>query len=294
MIKLIASDMDGTLLNDHIDVSLSNAQAIKLAQAKGLHFLIATGRDYPLATHPLKDHNIECPIITLNGAQLFDKEGKNLYNKGLEKNVVKKIRSIISQYSDVHEELMTSDGIYSSNREERLKTVASMLADLNPDLTFEDAMESATAHVEEMNIKFVDSLDSVVEDNHIVILKVSAHSEEGPAILKPLKEQLANEVPKLAITASSKKNIEINHESAQKGIAIAQYAKKLGIKAEEVMTIGDNINDLSMLTWAKYGTAVANAVPEAKEAASYSTSSNSQNGVAEAISRVLNGKIYKD
>lgn len=294
MIKLIASDMDGTLLNDHIDVSLSNAQAIKQAQARGIHFLIATGRDYPLATHPLKDHNIECPIITLNGAQLFDKNGKNLYNKGLEKNTVKKIRSIISEYPDLHEELMTSDGVYSSNRERRLETVASMLADLNPDLTFEEAMESAATHVEEMNVKFVKSLDSVVEDDSIVILKVTAHSDEGPAVLAPLKEQLSNEVPKLAITASSKKNIEINHESAQKGIAIAQYAKKLGIKAEEVMTIGDNINDLSMLKWAEYGTAVANAVPEAKAAANYSTSSNSQNGVAEAITRVLSGKIYKD
>ena len=90
MIKLIASDMDGTLLNDHIDVSLSNAQAIKRAQENGIHFVIATGRDYPLASHPLKGHAIECPIITLNGAQMFDKNGKNLYNRGLEKGVVKK------------------------------------------------------------------------------------------------------------------------------------------------------------------------------------------------------------
>lgn len=294
MIKLIASDMDGTLLNDHIDVSLSNAQAIKRAQENGIHFVIATGRDYPLASHPLKGHAIECPIITLNGAQMFDKNGKNLYNRGLEKGVVKKIRSILYNYPDLHEELMTSDGIYSSNRQKRLETVASMLADLNPDLTFEEAMESATAHVEEMNVKFVKDLNTVVEDDSIIILKVSAHSEEGPAVLKPLKEELMAEVPKLAITASSKKNIEINHETAQKGIAVSQYAKKLGIKAEEVMTIGDNINDLSMLKWAHYGTAVANAVPEAKEAANYSTSSNSQNGVAEAISRVLNGKIYND
>ncbi|WP_225744760.1 Cof-type HAD-IIB family hydrolase [Marinilactibacillus sp. Marseille-P9653] len=294
MIKLIASDMDGTLLNDHIDVSLSNAQAIKRAQSQGIHFIIATGRDYPMAARPLETHNIECPIIALNGAQLFDVEGNNLYNKGLEKSTVRKIRSILSQYPDLHEELMTNEGIYSNNQEKRLDTIASMLADLNPDISYEEAMQNAISHAEENNVKFVESFDTVLEDDSIVILKLSAHTEEGAPILDPLKEQLMNEVPKLAITASSKKNIEINHESAQKGTAVAQYAKKLGIKADEVMTIGDNINDLSMLEWAKYGTAVANAVSEAKESATYSTSSNSQNGVAEAISRVLSGKIYKE
>lgn len=294
MIKLIASDMDGTLLNDHMDVSLSNAQAIKRAQSQGIHFVIATGRDYPMAAHPLKAHDIECPIIALNGAQLFDVDGHNLYNKGLEKSTVKKIRNILAQYPDLHEELMTNEGIYSNNQEKRLDTIASMLADLNPDISYEEAMQNAISHAEENNVKFVESFDTVLEDDSIIILKLSAHTEEGASILKPLKEQLMNEVPKLAITASSKKNIEINHESAQKGIAVAKYAKKLGIKADEVMTIGDNINDLSMLKWAKYGTAVENAVSEAKESAHYSTSNNSQNGVAEAISRVLSGKIYKE
>ncbi|MCD8506220.1 MAG: HAD hydrolase family protein [Alkalibacterium thalassium] len=60
------------------------------------------------------------------------------------------------------------------------------------------------------------------------------------------------------------------------------------------MTIGDNINDISMLKWAKYSVAMENAAPEAKEAANYLTSSNRKNGVAEAITRVLSGKIYKN
>ena len=60
------------------------------------------------------------------------------------------------------------------------------------------------------------------------------------------------------------------------------------------MTIGDNINDLSMLKWAKYSVAVDNAEPEVKEAANFKTSSNRQNGVAEAISRVLSDKFYNE
>jgi len=59
------------------------------------------------------------------------------------------------------------------------------------------------------------------------------------------------------------------------------------------MTLGDNLNDISMLEWADYSVAMGNAVPEAKEAAKFSTSTNAENGVAEAISRVLNGDIYE-
>lgn len=293
MIKLIASDMDGTLLNDHIEVSDANANAIKRAQREGIHFVIATGRDYPGGYPMVKEKGIECPFIGLNGAQYFDKDGKNVYNRGLEKKVVRQLMDIFSQY-DIHDELMTNDGIYSDNKERRLESLAGFVQDLNPEVSFEEAKQHALERVEEMNVTFVSDYDDVIKDEKIVILKMAAHSNLGPEILAPLRKQIEAEIPNIVVTASSRRNIEINHVKAQKGLAVAEYAKKHGIKAHEVMTLGDNINDISMLKWAKYGTAMENAVPEAKEVASYSTSSNTHNGVADAISRVLRGKIYND
>lgn len=285
--------MDGTLLNDHIRISDANAQAIKRAQNEGIHFVIATGRDYPGGYHLVQEKGIKCPFIGLNGAQYFDEDGNNIYNRGLEKKVVRQLLDIFAQY-EVHDELMTNDGIYSKNKDQRLEILAGFLQDINPDLTFEEAKQNALERVEEMDVTFVSDYHHVVDDEKLVILKMAAHSEAGPEVLEPLRKQIEAEIPNIAVTASSRKNIEINHVKAQKGLAVAEYAKKHDIKPDEVMTLGDNINDLSMLTWAKYGTAMANAVPEAKEAANYETSSNVHNGVAEAITRVLNGKIYHD
>ncbi|SFB97838.1 hypothetical protein SAMN04488102_10274 [Alkalibacterium subtropicum] len=291
MIKLIVSDMDGTLLDEEMEISQANVSAIKRVQSQGIHFAIATGRDYPLASPVLEENGIKCPLIAQNGAQYFDADGNNRYNRGLEKSTVRKMLSIFSDYNDIHEELMTNKGIFSDNKDKRLEMLAMMIYDMNPDTTYEEALENAAGYAEKLQINFVDDYQEIISDNSAIILKVSVHSSKGREVLGPLREELHREIPDLAITASSKRNLEINHAAAQKGIAVAQLAKQLGIKADEVMTIGDNLNDLSMLEWAGYSVAVANAEPEAKEAARFETSSNRQNGVAEAISRVLSGKM---
>jgi len=294
MIKLIVSDMDGTLLNEEMDISQANISAIKRAQHQGIHFAIATGRDFPLAFPLLEENGIKCPLIAQNGAQYFDENGKNMYNRGLEKSTVRSLLSVFSKYTDIHEELMTNKGIFSDSKVQRLEMVAAMLYDMSPDTTYEEATEKAAEHVDRMDITFVDDYQEIVDDDSAIILKVSVHSKQGRDVLDPLKDELYRVVPRLAITASSKRNLEINHEGAQKGIAVSQLAKQLGIKADEVMTLGDNINDISMLKWAKYSVAMANAEPEVKDIAKFKTSSNRQNGVAEAISRVLSGKFYTD
>lgn len=286
--------MDGTLLNENMDISEASVSAIKRAQHQGIHFAIATGRDFPLAFPLLQESGIKCPLIAQNGAQYFDEHGKNMYNRGLEKNAVKKMLAIFSNYTDIHEELMTTKGIYSDNKDERINMLTEMLYDMNPDTSHEEASENAEKLADKMDITFVDDYQDIINDESAIILKVSVHSKKGRDLLDPLKEELQRSVPRLAITASSKRNLEINHEGAQKGIAVAQLAKQLGLKANEVMTLGDNINDLSMLKWAKYSVAMANAEPEVKDVARFETSSNRQNGVAEAITRVLSGKFYTE
>ncbi|MDZ7834056.1 MAG: Cof-type HAD-IIB family hydrolase [Alkalibacterium sp.] len=294
MIKMIVSDMDGTLLNENMEISPANVSAVKRAQSEGYHFAIATGRDYPLAFPMLEENGIKCPLIAQNGAQYFDETGKNIYNRGLEKSTVRKMLSIFAGHSDIHEELMTNKGIFSDNKEKRFEMVASMIYDMSPDTSYEEALESAKRHLDKLQITFVDNYEEIIKDESAIILKVSVHSKKGHEILDPLKDELHQAVPDLSITASSKRNLEINHQNAQKGIAVSQLAKQLGIKADEVMVLGDNINDLSMMKWAKYSVAMANAEPEVKDVARFETSSNRENGVAEAISRVLGGKyLYK-
>lgn len=292
MIKLIVSDMDGTLLNERMEIPKATVSLIKRAQERGIHFAVATGRDYPLAAPLLKEQMLICPLIASNGAQYFDGSGNNLYNIGLEKKTVRDMLSICSKYDGLHEELMTSNGIYSKNADQREELVASMLSNTNPDISFDEALEIAKDKINEMDIKFVDDYSTVIDDNSIVILKVSVHSIQGKEILEPLKKELSDSIHNLAITASSTKNLEINHLGAQKGLAVARLARELGLKRDQVMTIGDNINDLSMLEWAKYSVAMENGEDEVKAMANYQTASNRKDGVGDAISRVLSGKIY--
>ncbi|WP_148786300.1 HAD-IIB family hydrolase, partial [Enterococcus faecium] len=91
----------------------------------------------------------------------------------------------------------------------------------------------------------------------------------------------------LAVTSSGQNNIEVNHKNAQKGIAVAHVAHERGISLEEVMTIGDNFNDVSMLQVAGVSFAMGNAEIEVKDYAKYTTDTNLESGVGKAILRAI-------
>ena len=109
---------------------------------------------------------------------------------------------------------------------------------------------------------------------------------DGPKVLGPAGMEV-EELDDLVVTSSALNNIEINHRLAQKGIAVARVAKERGIPAEQVMTIGDNLNDVSMIQWAGVSFAMGNAELELKEYAKYETATNLENGVGEAILRAI-------
>ena len=91
MIELIVSDMDGTLLNDKMEVSASNVSAINEANRLGIKFMVATGRGYAEAVPALKEVGIDCPMITLNGGQVFDEDGQLVENLGIDKTTTRRI-----------------------------------------------------------------------------------------------------------------------------------------------------------------------------------------------------------
>ena len=91
----------------------------------------------------------------------------------------------------------------------------------------------------------------------------------------------------LAVSSSFVSNIEITNENAQKGLILAKVAKKMGIKKDEVMIMGDSFNDYSMFTEFTETVAMENAIPEIKKIAKYITDTNENNGVAKAIRKIL-------
>lgn len=292
MIKLIVSDMDGTLLNERVELSDRNVEAVKRAQEAGIDFVIATGRSFQSGYTLVEEKGIKCPFIGQNGATYYNDQQELQFVRGLRKDDVRKMMKIFDE-TPVYYEMVTFDGPFSNDEESFREHAYDIITDINKDI--DDA--AIQTYIEKMvnsnRVNFVDSYEEILNDDDQVILKLAVLSTSGSVKLDDLNKKLQEEIKDIAITASSRKNLEINHITATKGRAVAEYAKMKGYDATEVMTIGDNINDLTMLDWAKYGTAMDNAVHEAKIVADYSTESNTDDGVAQLIDRVLSGEIYE-
>lgn len=223
MIKLIASDMDGTLLNDKMEVSDENAQAIRDAQAAGIEFMVATGRGVTEATPLLAAQDLKPAFITLNGAMVFDEAGELVVTIPIASDLSDFIVETL-QKDDIYFEIITNKGVFSDSRVKRIQNVADLLVDLNPDTTYKLAVALAAARLEIMNINYVSDYKELLADPTIQVMKIIAFTGEQRDILKaPAK--VFDATGKLSVTSSSANNIEVNNIKAQKGYAVEAFAK---------------------------------------------------------------------
>ena len=133
--RLIASDLDGTLLNEHGQVSQENANAIKKAIDNGIKFVVATGRSLTAATKPLEKAGItNCPIICLNGAQTYDDEQILLRSVAMDLDLCREIVTACPP-KDNYVEFFTNNGVYSVSREYFMKVMIDIVKSANPDAT---------------------------------------------------------------------------------------------------------------------------------------------------------------
>ena len=285
MVQIIASDMDGTLLNDKMVISKRNAAAVKEAQAQGVHFIVSTGRAYDEVKPLITEAGFNCPMITLNGAFVLDEEGKEISAAPIPDSIAKQIMVKLKRQG-LYFEVITAKGVCSDNKAKRIENFAELLASTSPDTPYKLAVTLASARMELMNINYVDNYLDLVDDPKTVIGKIVVFSPEGQKVLGPIKDELAKN-KNLVITSSGPGNIEINHVNAQKGVALQAYADSLNIPMDNVMAIGDNNNDLSMIKAVGISYAMGNGSDEIKLAAKYLTLPNTEDGAGRAIEEVL-------
>lgn len=285
MVQIIASDMDGTLLNDKMVISKRNAAAVKEAQKQGVHFIVSTGRAYDEVKPLITEAGFNCPMITLNGAFVLDEEGKEISAAPIPDSIAKKIMLTLKK-NGLYFEVITAKGVCSDNKAKRIENFAELLAGISPDTPYKLAVTLASARMELMNINYVDNYMDLVDDPKTVIGKIVVFSPEGQKVLGPIKDELSKN-DNLVITSSGPGNIEINHVNAQKGVALQAYADSLNIPMDNVMAIGDNNNDVSMLKAAGISYAMGNGSDEVKMLAKYITAPNTEDGAGIAIEEVL-------
>lgn len=289
MIKLIASDMDGTLLDSEMQISQENIDAIRYAQAHGVEFVIATGRNRFEAVPPLEEAGIQCAMITLNGAHVFDKDGNSLFTTPMNKTEVFEIFDILDEHN-IYYEIATTEGSFTTSKEARIEHFASHATELMPHLTHKMAIAMTVARLEFFPVTLIDSLRTLAEKEETEVLKVICFDKRGASHLGPAGKKIA-QFEDCVVTSSGNNNIEINHKFAQKGIAVSHVAKERDIHLDHVMTIGDNLNDLSMIQVAGVSFAMGNALTELKEEAKYLTNENVDSGVGRAIVRAIDEKL---
>lgn len=282
--KLIASDLDGTLLNETGEVSDKNIVAIKKAIDHGLKFVVATGRSWEAASKPLQAAGIVSPVISLNGAVIFDENHNELHSITMDKSVCKQILSVC-QEADMYLEFFTNKGIFSVSREYFLEVLVDIMKSANPKMKEEEIREHAHLRFQMEPVEFIESYDAIFEMDDLDIYKILGFSLE-PGSLVSVREKL-EEKAGVTITSSGDTNLEFNHPEAQKGIALENLANRLGIDMKDVLALGDNWNDASMLQSAGRGIAMGNASEGIKELADAVTKSNIEDGVATAIEDVL-------
>ena len=264
-IKLVAVDMDDTLLDGTLQVSPRTCEAIRRAQEQGVVVTIATGRMFTSALPFAKQLNIQAPLITYNGGMVRYPISKEMvFHKTIAADVAGKIV-----------ELFRERGWYLQSY-------------MNDELYVVERCEKARSYEKLANIEAVvvgaDFYSMVHEPTKMLSL---GEPDEIQQIQKIVNGSFGN---KVFATTSKATFLELTHPSVNKGHALAVLAAKLNIKREEVMAIGDSNNDYPMIEYAGFGVAMGNASERVKNIAQAVTAHNNAHGVAEAIEKyVLSG-----
>ncbi|WP_082232309.1 Cof-type HAD-IIB family hydrolase [Halobacillus massiliensis] len=241
-IKLIALDMDGTLLNSDDIVSEATKEAIQKAKDRGIHVVISTGRSLDRCREIAESLGRSSYIVTINGGEIYNEKFELVDQTLLEPKLVDRLWELREQHN-VHFWSSTVEGQFNS------------------DSPFEK------------------------EVNEYQWLKFGFDIEDDEVRQVILDELNAND--QLEVTNSSPTNIEVNPAGVNKAAALLKVCERLNIKMENVMAVGDSLNDLAMIREAGLGVAMGNAQEDVKKEAAWVTSANDEDGVAEAIERLL-------
>ena len=294
MIKLIASDMDGTLLNHNHKIPEENVKLINFAKNQGIEFVVATGRAYYEALPALNEENINCDVISFNGGIVYDKNGNIIsITPMLPKDLYYTIEILKS--FDISYQLYTKNTIYTKSIETDINAYIDLIRSNGYDPDVEHLRAEAQQKLDVGYITEVENIELYLNEKENPPIKIIAISNDISKLENAAK--LLSENTSISVTSSGANNIEIMHKNATKGEALKEIAKIYGINLENAVAIGDNLNDQAMLDIVGYSVAMKNGNIKLKEQAKYVTEkTNSEGGVADTIFKLIeqNKKIKED
>ena len=282
--KLVAIDLDGTLLDERHEISRRNAAAVRKAQEQGIEVVISTGRMHFDVREICRRAGIVTPIISANGGAIHERDGRVLQQTALARDAARTVIEWL-ETNELYYEISTDRSIYVPKQSPlRLAAEQKRLGGCDG-----QAIERRLAEIEEQQgsqagRKMADSYQQVLEQGEEPY-KVYAITYDEELKMKAVRE--LNRVSGVAVYRGGPNSFEAVAAAASKGNALQQLAERRGLKLRAVAAIGDSQNDISMLEAAGYSVAMGNAAPEVKAVCRFVTRSNEEDGVAYALETIL-------
>lgn len=271
--KLIATDMDGTLLNSQNKISHRNREVLFKAVEEGIYIVLSTGRILKSALYYGNTIGLSSPIIACNGALISCENGKDiLYENPMDmasiKNVIK-----LAEESGIYYHFYNANTFYSKEISDKM-------------LKFYESYEN-NLEKQQINLELFQNPMEILNEKSPIIYKFVFIEDDEDKLLE-FRKKLEN-VEGINISSSWYNNIEVMNKGVSKGTGLEYLIKKLNIDKSEVVAIGDNENDISMFNMAGLAIGMKNGAESIKEHVHVITNTNDEDGVAKAIEKyVLN------
>ncbi|MFS0561364.1 Cof-type HAD-IIB family hydrolase [Terribacillus sp. 179-K 1B1 HS] len=279
MRKLAAIDLDGTFLNQDYTITPLHAAAVKKAQQKGAEIIIATGRANFDVHRLFRDQQLSTWVIGANGATTYDPAGNLTVSLPLETIYAKEIVTWLNE-ENYYYEIVTDKEIFITSKAKQLLLDE---MDVVQNVDRSEMERVCKRQLGQTNLQEIEDYIEVFQsEKEIYKITIVSFDEERQRVAADTLSKKG-----LNLFSSSDFNLEIVDGKASKGHALKKLAKKLDFKKEDIIAIGDSMNDLPMLEEAGTKVAMGNATEEVKQYCDYTTETNENGGVARTLEREI-------
>ena len=260
--RLMAVDMDGTLLNPDSEITPYTLRTVKQAVAKGLKFILCTGRPLQGVKKYVDRLGLDCPVITYNGAVIaHSTTGEILYSQLMGTEEARRVYNLAKEKNTMFI-IWSQNQLYASEISEKS--------------AFYEGITTAKATL-------LEDFEAVLAQG---ITKMLWYDD--PDTLDKWTEELTGMgFEETTFVKSRAYFLEFFSNKTSKAVAMAKLGEYYGIRREEMIAAGDQTNDLPMIEYAGLGVAMGNAVESVKAAADLITATNSEDGVAQVIRKLI-------
>ena len=269
-IRLIALDIDGTLLDEHSQLPATNRDAVAEAAARGIEIALVTGRRYDFATPIARQFPCPLTMIVNNGALVKSSTGETQYVNLLPRDIAARVIDEAAAFRDL------ASVCFNRPRENQV---------IYERIDWDDPLRGAYFRRNREYLTQMSPLQNCLTEDPIQVMFTGYANQvrEAEAFLArlPFASQFS-----VAMTVYDKRDfglVDVIARGCSKGATLAEWVRRCGWSRDEVMAVGDNLNDMEMLQFAGFPVVMGNSVPELKSLGWPETLSNDQGGVAAAI-----------